>query len=694
VGDEAIRELARGAGIATDWIDATGQRRRVAIGPLRAILSALGYPCGSADDVAESRARLTDADARQEARPLVTATAGEPIRLASPLFASDRPAEIIFEDGHRTSVHLRAGQANKSVAPAIDRPGYHRLRFGDDEIMLAVAQRRCVTLDDIAPGERLWGLAVQTYSLRRSGDGGIGDTTALQSLATSLRRHGADAIALSPSHSLFPADPSRYGPYSPSSRLFLNPLFADPATVFGAARVTAAMNAIPPDDRTQCERASLIDWPTAARGKYAVLSRLYDDFVSHDLQQTAPTKLAADFASFEREGGDHLREHALFEALHRKWLGAEKPLWSWSEWPAEWRDPSSTTVAEYAAGAPRDIQYQAFLQWIADRSFAAAQSRARAGGMRIGLIADLAIGMDRGGSHAWARQKDLLLALSVGAPPDLFNPRGQDWGLTGFSPQSLVANGFEPFLATLRAAMRHAGGVRIDHAMGLTRLWLIPHGASAADGAYLTYPIDDLLRLIALESHRHRAIVIGEDLGTVPPEFRGHMTEAGICGMDVLWFEREGSEFKPPGHWRRDAVAMTTTHDLPTVAGWWSGADIATREELGLAPQAQSERDLRAGDRTALWRAFANADAAEGAQPERDNAAPAVDAAVRFVAKAAAPLVLIPIEDVLGLGDQPNLPGTIDQHPNWRRRLDAPASSMLDTPQAQPRLEALRRRGG
>ena len=387
-----------------------------------------------------------------------------------------------------------------------------------------------------------------------------------------------------------------------------------------------------------------------------------------------------------------MREHALFEALHRKWLGAENPLWSWSEWPPEWRDPASATIAQYAATAQREIQYHVFLQWIADRSFAAAQSHARASGMRIGLIADLAIGMDRGGSHAWARQKDLLLALSVGAPPDPFNPRGQDWGLTGFSPQSLVASGFEPFLATLRAALRHAGGVRIDHAMGLTRLWLIPHGASAADGAYLSYPIDDLLRLIALESHRHRAIVIGEDLGTVPPEFRGRMSAAGISGMDVLWFQRDGGAFMPPDRWREDAVAMTTTHDLPTVAGWWTGADIATRVELGLAPEAHSEREQRAGDRTALWRAFADADTAQGAQPEPDNPASAVDAAVRFVAKAAAPLALIPLEDVLGLTDQPNLPGTVDQHPNWRRRLNAPASTLLDAPEVQPRLRALRER--
>ena len=223
--------------------------------------------------------------------------------------------------------------------------------------------------------------------------------------------------------------------------------------------------------------------------------------------------------------------------------------------------------------------------------------------MRIGLISDVAVGMNPGGSHAWSRPHDLLLGLSVGAPPDLFNTRGQDWGLTAFSPQGLLATGFEPFIATLRAAMRAAGGVRIDHAMGLTRLWLVPRGASPTEGAYLSYPLDDLLRLIALESHRHRAIVIGEDLGTVQPEFRERMADAGIAGMDVLWFQREGKRFLPPAKWRSNAVAMTSTHDLPTVAGWWSGADIATRAKLGLADEAREPKE-RTQDRKALWSAF------------------------------------------------------------------------------------------
>jgi len=301
--------------------------------------------------------------------------------------------------------------------------------------------------------------------------------------------------------------------------------------------------------------------------------------------------------------------------------------------------------------------------------------------------------MDRAGSHAWARQSDLLMGLSIGAPPDAFNPHGQDWGLTGFSPSALVATGFDPFLATLRAALAHAGGVRIDHIMGLMRLWLIPRGQPAGEGAYLAYPLEDLLNLLALESHRHRAVVIGEDLGTVPPGFRSRLRRAGIAGMDVLWFERTRLHFRKPSRWRADAVAMTTTHDLPTVAGWWSGEDIRTRRALGLG--APGEEQARQQDRTRLWRAFTGAGVAGSLsapeQPPTDQPAPAVDAALGYVAKAPSPLMLAPLEDLLGLAEQPNLPGTIDEHPNWRRRLEPPARELFEAPAVRARTDIIRR---
>jgi 4-alpha-glucanotransferase len=282
--------------------------------------------------------------------------------------------------------------------------------------------------------------------------------------------------------------------------------------------------------------------------------------------------------------------------------------------------------------------------------------------------------------------------LAVGAPPDMFNPRGQNWGLTGFSPRALVNGGFKPFLDTLRAALRHAGGIRIDHAMGLTRLWLIPAGAEPSNGAYLAYPLTDVLRLLALESQRHQAVVLGEDLGTVPDGFREILETAGLHGMRVLWFERTGRGFAAPDTWDHSAVAMTSTHDLPTVAGWWRGSDIATRakcDRLGVGVQEADVANEREADRRSLWRAFVDAGVAEEPPPSSETTQPVVDAAVKFVANSGSPLFLLPAEDVLGLEEQPNLPGTIDEHPNWRRRLVPEAHALLDEPQVAARVATL-----
>lgn len=344
MNEEEVLARARSAGLAVDWTDAMGRPQRVRTESLRRLLEALG-----------------SVDVPAGPPPLVTARVGRPIAVAG--LEGDHAAELAVEGGDVKSVALRDG-----ALPGIRRPGYHRLRFADREITLAVAPSRCVTLQDIAGGERMWGVAAQIYGLRRAGDGGIGDAGGVRELAEAAARHGADAVALSPVHSLFPHDPARYGPYSPSSRLFLNPLHADPSATFDAT-------ALAPDETL--EGAALIDWPAAGAAKFARLRVLFDTFDQVD------TPLLREFERFIVEGGETLRQHARFEA-------------------------------EQAADSER---YHLFLQWITARSFAAAQRAARQAGMRIGLLSDLAIGMDRTGSHAWSRQSDLLMGLSIGARP-------------------------------------------------------------------------------------------------------------------------------------------------------------------------------------------------------------------------------------------------------------------------------------
>jgi len=683
--DAELRALADAAGVAVEWDNYAGEPREVAPDALRRALTALGFPCETQREIAESRERPAPSPGLAGLPPLVTATAGTTTRLPLGSEAA-RHALLLTETGGERDIRLRPSRGGVEM-PVVSEPGYHRLLIGEREIVLAVAPERATGVGEVAANAHPWGLAAQVYGLRRAGDGGIGDAQCVAELAASAARRGADMLALSPVHALFPAEPHRFGPYSPSSRLFLNPLHAAPELLFEPARVTAAAaQAGVADQLARLETLDLIDWPAAAHAKLALLRALFAQFSA---DSDIPDALRADFAQFQADGAELLADHARFEAIQAEQIARDPGLGDWRRWASDLRDARGPAVDAFAQAHRREVLFHVFLQWVADRSLGVAQHQARRAGMRVGLVADLAVGMDPTGSHAWSRPGHILNGLSIGAPPDLFNPNGQQWGITSFSPQALRAGGFAPFLATLRAALRNAGGVRIDHAMGLQRLWVVPEGVSPADGAYLKYPLTDMLRLLALESHRHRAIVVGEDLGTVPEGFRPAFDQHGIHGMRVLWFERDEEGFTEPARWDRGAMAMTSTHDLPTLAGWWQGADIALRAEHGVLGPDQHPDELEAEretDRAALWQAITRSGAGSGRQP--DQADRFVDAALRHVAGAACALCLLPLEDVLGQVEQPNLPGTTDEHPNWRRRMPRPAADLLDEPRVAQRLEA------
>lgn len=665
--DDALRDLAEAAGIATTWRDVRGADHAVGAETLRAVLAALGLP----DDMQAAHAALGMLADRLP--PLLTMTCGPDGAAVPGAMPGDR-FRLLPEDGAPIEGKLEMGWGGEARLPALDIPGYHRLELDAGQATVAAAPSRCFTLEDAGAtdhhGAAPWAMAAQIYSLRRTGDLGIGDFGGVAAFARAAARRGAAALAVSPAHALFAADPAKYGPYAPSSRIMLNVLHADPAAVLGAMATADA------------EDAALIDWPAATARKLARLRELFE--------------VASDdpaFIKYRNDAGGALEDHARFEALHAHMFGADPPNWHWRDWPDEFRTPASPGVQRFARDHAGEVAFHAFCQWLADTSFGAAQRTAREAGMPIGLIADLAVGTDGGGSHAWCRQAEILPGLAVGAPPDIFSPLGQDWGLTAFSPLAMRTAGFGAYRELLRAAFRHAGGVRIDHAMGLERLWVVPPGAGAAAGAYLRYPIEDLLRLLALESHHHRAIVIGEDLGTLPEGFHDRMDAAGVLGMRVLWFEQEkDGGFRRPAEWSRNAAAMTTTHDLPTVVGWWRGRDIDWREKLSLFPDAaaaeQARRDRKA-DRAALWTAFRDSGAATGDAPTDAAADAVVDAALAQVGSAACRLAILPVEDALGLAEQPNLPGTTEGHPNWQRRLPGDAAHLLDDARVVARLEAL-----
>lgn len=614
-----------------EWQDANGRAQTVADDALAAILDALGPE---------------EPDAPVD---FVSADVGE--RIAVP--GSTGRATLHLEDGSSRDVEIENGSI-----PGIAVAGYHHLAIGGRTMRLAIAPPRCFTIADAASGRRLWGAAVQIPALRDARRTAFGDFATLADTARAFAGQGADALAISPVHALFPADASRFSPYAPSSRQFLNVLFGDAG-----------------GDQSDAH-PELIDWRGDIPTRLARLRAAFDRGVPDAARP------------FAEEGGEALENHARFDAIHAHFF-AQSGAKGWRDWPTAFHDPRSAAVEAFASEHRADVEFKIYLQWLAQTGLNAAQHAATQAGMAIGLVADLAVGLDAGGSHAWSRRGDLLTGLSIGAPPDRLGPDGQNWGITGFDPRALRRTGFAAFVDTIRAGLAHAGGLRIDHAFGLRRLWVVPEGGGAADGAYLDMPFDDLMRIIALESQRARAIVIGEDLGTVPEGFRAAMDARAMLGMRVLWFERDwAGGFIPPAHWSADAVAMTGTHDLPTVAGWWQGRDIDWTWALGRKSEAldqAADRAARAEDRTCLWEATGSPEL----QPATDDPDPVVDAVIVHVAEAPCALTILPIEDLVGLVEQPNLPGTIEEHPNWRRRMPDTTAALLARPAVAARIAAL-----
>jgi 4-alpha-glucanotransferase len=388
-----------------------------------------------------------------------------------------------------------------------------------------------------------------------------------------------------------------------------------------------------------------------------------------------------------------LRRHALFDALDCHWRAATGAH-GWRDWPAAFHDPEGEAAAQFSAENADEIAFHLFVQSLARAGLDAAQAAAKEAGMAIGLIGDLAVGVDPSGSDAWSLRHAMLDGLTIGAPPDPLGPLGQNWSITGFSPDGLRASGYEPWIAMIRAGLASGGGLRIDHAFGLARLWVIPEGGATQDGAYLTYPFEDLMRLATLEAHRAGAFIIAEDLGTAPHGFTAAVTAKAMLGMRVLWFERaEDHGFIGAQDYAPLSAAMSGTHDTVTVAGWWRGRDLDLAERLGRLPPDVTRADaeaIREWDRGLLWSTLDHT----RPRPERDDPAPVVDAVMQHLANTPSAIALVTLEDLLGLDEQPNLPGTVAQHPNWRRRLDAPISTLLEDDSVQHRCRMLARDHG
>ena len=531
---------------------------------------------------------------------------------------------------------------DRAITWPADLPhGSYRLQLTDassftEEAPLIVAPPRAFGGDF----DRCWLLAVQLYGVRSARNWGIGDFTDLEGLIELAAHLGADGVGLNPLHALFDDRPTDCSPYSPNSRLFLNGLYIDVAKLAGVS--------VGGDTIARLRQGDVVDYAAVAELKWRALRSAFAQF------KAAPESAGQqDFAAFRTARGALLSRFACFEVLRHKF---NKPWW---EWPEPWRQPDETSCAELRQGPDRaEVEFIEFVQWTADRQLQACQDLANGLGMKVGLYLDVAVGVQSDGFDAWNEQAAISRHLAVGAPPDPLNTAGQNWGLAGFNAAGLTMKSFEPYREMLRASMRHAGAIRLDHVMGLKRLYLIPHGFAPNEGVYVPMPFEALLAVTASESVAHRCVVIGEDLGTVPQGFRERTADWGIWSYLVMMFERDDrGAFQSIDHYSANALVTFNTHDLSTYSGWRSFGDLKLKRSLGIDPGESDE---------SRWHALGMlTEALRHNAIHRDD----IYAIAEFLTRTKSRLLAISLEDLLGVVDQPNIPGTVDEHPNWRRRL-------------------------
>lgn len=695
-----LATLTQAAGLAQDWWDIAGTLHHVPDDSKRALLRAMKLAADSPADIAESLYRLTNLRDFASLPPSLVVREGHSITLTlgPALAALPRAIALVLtrEDGSRARFVVLPDDAGRAPVTGADgrvghvrhvslppQPiGRHRLVCEDSaehgEMQLTVAPQRCYLPPALAAGGRRFGIATHLYSLRRAGDQGIGDFSTLAAVGRQTAGVGGAIVGLNPLHALFPENRSLVSPYSPSDRRFLDPLYIDVANLPYLGDLPAVQAALSAEGGAFAglhERRA-VDYPGVWAAKVRVLRAAFAVLTA--LPASHPAAIA--FARFRAAGGRALTHFATFQAI-----SATYPDVSWQGWPAALRDPESKAVQDFTLAQAERVDFFAFQQFVADHQLAAADAASRAAGLSLGFYRDLAVGTAPVGAEAWSEQDLLMTGVSVGAPPDPFSVEGQNWNLPPPNPWAMRAQAYAGFGALLRANMRHAGALRIDHVLGLNRLFLIPEGGKPAEGAYLAYPLQDMLGITALESQAARCLVVGEDLGTVPDGVREAMAESGLLAYRVFWFEREGQGFRPPSAYPALAAACVSTHDLPTLAGWWEAADIVERRTLHLSDDAATEQALvqRAEEKRIALAALAAqgllADVAsiDPVAPMSDAVAAAFHA---YIGRTACVLDLVQADDLGREAEALNLPGTDMERPNWRRKVMLPADALWQTP--------------
>lgn len=701
----SLVELAARHGVATHYEDWSGSQVAVPESTLIAVLAALGV--AAADDE-QRAASLTQHDRSYWQRslpPTTLARTGSASAFWVHVTHGD-PVEVwvALEDGStRQGLHqLRndtppfdldgrlVGEASFEL-PADLPLGYHRVHMRSGTVEAdapLIVSPATLPVPPRLGARRSWGLATQLYSVRSHRSWGVGDLTDLTDLAVwSATRHGAGFILVNPLHAAAPAAPMEPSPYLPTSRRFVNPLYLRPEAIpeYAELRHRGRLRRSRTEVQARARRRELIDRDSAWRAKRAALATIYR------VERSAGRELA--YAGYRVREGRALDDFAVWCAL------AEKYGNDWHDWPAELQHPRNEAVAAFAAEHADEVDFHRWLQWQLDEQLTAAHATAIGAGMDIGVMHDLAVGVNPDGADAWALQEVLALGVTAGAPPDEFNQLGQDWSQPPWRPDQLVEQAYEPFRALVNGVLRHAGGVRIDHIIGLFRLWWIPRGAAPTEGTYVRYDHEAMIGIVALEAHRTGAVVVGEDLGTVEPWVRDYLHDRGLFGTSILWFEqdRDGPDATggplPAERWREYCLSAVTTHDLPPTAGYLAGEHVRLRDELGLLtrPAAEELADDRAAQ--AAWLAELRrvgllADPDNGEEPDSDAVILALH---RYLGRTPSKLLSLSLADAVGDLKTQNQPGTSDEYPNWRVPLRGPdgRQRLVEDVFADPRAAAL-----
>jgi 4-alpha-glucanotransferase len=659
---KALAHAAARYGIQSEYIDVWGRKIAPSERCLKLILGALGVPIGSPEEIER---HLADRTLQEWSTPFdLTVVVREntsdlPLRIPAAQAGASVKLEIEWEGGGLQHVWFwlpevteirREGEfiEKRLKLPSPLPLGYHRLRvywMKQPELELFGEARFIVSPERAHPVEgRMAGLAVTLFGLRSARNWGIGDVTDLKAVIDAFARAGAEFIALNPLHAIANRHPFNTSPYSPLSLLYRNFLYIDIERAPGYQRdptLTEEIEAL--------RAAEFVEYERVAKVKTAALTAAFDRFLA--------SGGAGEFETYLKAEGETLQAWAVYCTLDETMHQLDTNAWVWTQWPREFQDPRSPQVAEFAQQHSRRVLFFKFLQWQLDVQLAEAQTYALARGMKIGLYHDFALATDRYGADLWANREFFVSGCRVGAPPDAFAPNGQDWGFPPPNSEAHRANGYELFAQTIRRVARHGGALRLDHVMRFFRLYWIPRDLETADGAYVRDRAEDWLGILGLESVRNKFIVIGEDLGTVEGEIRHALADDGILGYRLLWFERSKDGFHAPEEYPPQTAVSTTTHDLPTPAGFFSGRDIEARRSAGLIEDAdyQKQQASRKQEIGQLRKALAKA----GFE----------DDPLGFVLSTPCAVAIVNQEDLTGETDQQNLPASTWQYPNWRRKM-------------------------